>query len=103
MVDLFKSHTKIVTVPCEYYYFKGLLRELNEIIQKKGRTLLNMLIAAKLIIVKNWKSDFILTVREWQVKCQYVLLIGKLTAIQRFRNGQQIYERQPQYRLATLA
>lgn len=37
-----------------------------------------MLIAAKMLFAKNCKSEIVPTVIEWQVKCQYVLLMNKL-------------------------
>lgn len=45
------------------------------------------MIGAKILIAKYWKSDIVPTKREWQMKCQYILVMSLLTAINRLRNG----------------
>lgn len=51
------------------------------------RLLNNLLVQAKILIAKYWKSQTIPTESEWQIKCQYSLLMNKLTAIKGLRNG----------------
>lgn len=41
----------------------------------------NLLVAAKILIAKTWKTVVIQTVYEWCVKCQFLLLMNKLNAI----------------------
>lgn len=55
----------------------------------KNETILlnNLLVADKSLITKYWKSQLIPTIHEWQIKCQYSLLMHKLTAIKGAQNG----------------
>lgn len=46
--------------------------------------------AAKTLIAKYWKMEGIPTVYERQVKCQYLLLMNKLTAIKSMNNGSEL-------------
>lgn len=43
--------------------------------------MINMLIAATLLIVKKWKFTKIPTINEWLAKVQYMGLINKLSAM----------------------
>lgn len=49
----------------------------------------NLLMAAKIVIAR-WKTDDVPTVQEWQVFCQYLCLMHKLTAVKKLRNGSEI-------------
>lgn len=41
-------------------------------------------------MAKNWKTEEVPTVFEWWVRCQYLLLMNKLTAIKTVRNASEI-------------
>lgn len=47
----------------------------------------NLLEAAKLLIAKYWKSRLVPNIQEWRVKCQYLCLMNKLTAVKLVKNG----------------
>lgn len=53
-------------------------------LEKTDHTLLsNLLIAAKLLIAQKWKTEDIPTIHDWRFKCQYILLMHKLTTIRK--------------------
>lgn len=43
-----------------------------------------------LLIAKNWKSHTVPTLHDWRVKCQYLLLMNKSTAIKSIKNGSEL-------------
>lgn len=47
----------------------------------------NLLVVVKLLIAQYWKSKLVTSIKEWRIKCQYLLLMNKLTAIKRMNNG----------------
>lgn len=49
---------------------------------------LNLLIAAKLLVAQKQKTEDVPTVHDWVQKCQYKLLMNKLTAIRKGDEGQ---------------
>lgn len=62
------------------------------IVPLKNKVLLtllnNMLVAAKILVARNWQSQTIrATLHEWRVKCHNLLLMNKITAIKRIKNG----------------
>lgn len=54
----------------------------------KSETILlnNVLVAAKMLIAKNWKSTKVSSIQEWRIKSQYTLLMNKLSAIKSKNN-----------------
>lgn len=67
---------------------ENLLLHLFHGLGKNKTTLLNnLLVSAKMLIAKYWKSQSTPTVHEWQIKCQYTLLMHKLTVIKCIQNG----------------
>lgn len=42
-----------------------------------------MLIAAKLVIAQNWKAETVPSIGGWHMKCQYLLLMNKLTVVKK--------------------
>lgn len=65
---------------CLLHLFDGLGRP--EII-----LLNNLLVAARLLIAKIWKTQITPSISKWRFKCQYCLLMCKLTAIKSAKNG----------------
>lgn len=57
----------------------------------KDRALLillnNLLVAAKILVAKNWKSQKGPTLHEWRLRCYNSLLMSKITAIKNIMNG----------------
>lgn len=51
--------------------------------------MVNMLIAALLLLATNWKSTTLPLVEEWISQVRYVFLMGKLSAVCRYRMGQE--------------
>lgn len=65
-----------------------LLLHLNQLKSKALTVLLNnLLVAAKILVAKNWKSQITATINEWRIPCHWLLLMNKLTAIKSAKNG----------------
>lgn len=47
----------------------------------------NLLLAAKMLIAKNWKTQIVPTIHAWHMKCHYVLLMNKQSAMKSVING----------------
>lgn len=43
----------------------------------------NLLVAARMLIAKYWLQEEVPTIYDWHIKCQFVFLMNKLTAIKR--------------------
>lgn len=50
----------------------------------------NLFLAAKMLIAKFWLQETIPTILEWRIKGQYLLLMSKLTAIKKGREGNEL-------------
>lgn len=50
-------------------------------LRKDSILLYNLLITVKLLIAQKWRSEEVSNIHEWRVKCQYMLLMRKLTEI----------------------
>lgn len=50
---------------------------------KKDNVLAHLLIAANLLIAQKWRSEKVPSIYDWQNKCQYLLVMCKLTTIRK--------------------
>lgn len=50
----------------------------------------NLWVVAKILITKNWKLEETPSQWNWRVKCQNLLLMNKLIAMKKVRNGSEV-------------
>lgn len=85
--DVYYSILTCINIPLMFTPENCLLHLFTNLGKNETILLNNLLLAAKLLIAKHWKSWSIPTLHKWQIKCQCTLLMHKLIAIKSSQNG----------------